>query len=58
MKHLLYGAVLGLLVVVFGVPLTVPSTVVTTVVAQPVTLAFVLGAAARPYARRSGRWTA
>ncbi len=56
MKPLLYGALLGALWLVFGLPLTVPSTVVMTVVAQPVTLAFAAGALTAPHARHR-RWT-
>lgn len=56
MKPLVYGAVLGLLWLVAGVPLA-PALVVLAAVVQPVTIAFVLGVAARPYMRRSGRWT-
>jgi hypothetical protein len=56
-KALALGAVLALLWLVFGLPLTVPSTVVMTVVTQPVTVAFVLGVLARPYLARSRRWT-
>jgi hypothetical protein len=47
MKHLLLGAVLGLLWLVADVPLT-PALAVLAAVVQPVTVAFVLGAAARP----------
>lgn len=57
MKPLVYGAVLGLLWLALGVPLA-PALAVLAAVAQPVTIAFVLGAAARPYVRRPGRWTA
>jgi hypothetical protein len=47
-KPLVLGAVLALLWLTIGLPLTVPSTVVTTVVAQPVILAFTAGVLARP----------
>lgn len=57
MKQLLFGAALGVLWLVAGVPLT-PALAVLAAFVQPVTIAFVLGAAARPYVRRSGRWTA
>lgn len=57
MKYLLCGAVLGLLWLVVGVPLA-PALAVLAAVVQPVTIAFVAGAAARPYVRRSRRWTA
>lgn len=56
MKPLVYGAVLGLLWLVADVPLT-PALVVLAAVLQPVTIAFVLGVAARSYGRRSRRWT-
>jgi hypothetical protein len=60
MKPLLFGAVLGLLWLALGVPLT-PALAVgswrTITVLQPVTIAFVLGAAARPYVLRPRRWT-
>lgn len=56
MKYLLLGAVLGLLWLVAGVPLA-PALAVLAAVVQPVTIAFVLGVAARSYVRRSGRWT-
>jgi hypothetical protein len=55
-KSILFGAVLGLLWLAVGVPLA-PALAVLAAVAQPVTIAFLLGAAARPYVRRSGRWT-
>ncbi|MFF2215052.1 hypothetical protein [Streptomyces antibioticus] len=48
MRPLLYGAVLALLWLVFGLPLAVPATVVSTVV-SPVTVAFTAGLLARPY---------
>lgn len=57
MKPIVYGAVLGLVWVVLAVPLA-PVLAVLAAVVQPVTVAFVLGAAARPYVRRPGRWTA
>lgn len=56
MKPLLYGAVLGLLWLVAGLPLA-PALAVLAAVVQPVTIAFVLGAAARSYVRRPRRWT-
>lgn len=55
MKPILSGAVLGLLVVLFGLPLAVPSTVLAAVV-QPVTAAFALGLLAGLH--RPRRWTA
>lgn len=57
MKPLVYGAVLGLLWLVVGVPLA-PALAVLAAVVQPVTIALAAGAAARPYVRRPGRWTA
>lgn len=47
MKPLVYGAVLGLLWLLLGVPLA-PALTVLSAVVQPVTLAFLLGIAARP----------
>lgn len=57
MKQLLVGGLLGLLVVVFGVPLA-PALDVLAAFVRPVTIAFVLGLAARPHLRRPRRWTA
>ncbi len=54
MKPLVYGAVLALLWLLFGLPLTVSSTVLAAVV-QPVTIAFAAGLLARPYVAR--RWS-
>lgn len=54
-KPLLFGAVLALLWVVFGWPLTAPTVLVSPVV-QPVTIAFVLGILARPHMPR-WRWS-
>lgn len=48
MKPLALGAVLGLLWVLLGAPVTVPSSVVA-LVCQPVILAFAAGIAARPH---------
>lgn len=56
MKHLLCGAALGLLWLVVGVPLA-PALAVLAAVVQPVTIAFAVGVAARPYVRRSRGWT-
>lgn len=47
MKHLLYGALVGLLWLVVGVPLA-PVLAVLAAVAQPVTIAFTAGLLARP----------
>lgn len=55
MKPLLFGALLGVLLVVFGLPL-VPLAAAVPAVVQPVTVAFVLGVAARPYLPRVRRW--
>lgn len=55
MKPLVLGAILGLLWLLVGLPLTVPSTAVAAVV-QPVTVAFLLGVLARPHLPR-GRWS-
>ncbi|MFJ4623043.1 hypothetical protein [Streptomyces sp. NPDC088812] len=56
MKPLILGALLALLWLTIGLPLTVPSTVVMAVVAQPVILAFAAGILARPYLPRR-RWS-
>lgn len=55
MKALVYGAVIGLVWVLFGSPLVTITTVLPALV-QPVTVAFVLGFAARPYVRQPRRW--
>ena len=55
MKHLLLGAVLGVLWLLLGLPHAVPSTVVMAVVAQPVTIAFAAGLLARPHLPRRTR---
>jgi hypothetical protein len=55
MKPLLFGAVLALLWLVFGLPRTVPVTAVAPLL-QPVTVAFAAGILARPYVTR-GRWS-
>lgn len=57
MRALLFGALLGLLLVVFGVPLA-PVVEGLAVLVEPVTVAFAAGLLARPYLRRSRRWTA
>jgi fumarate reductase subunit D len=57
MKPLAHGAVLALVWLLFGSPLAT-ITAVLPVLVQPVTIAFVLGLLARPYVRRSRRWTA
>ncbi|MDW8805609.1 hypothetical protein P1P68_12655 [Streptomyces scabiei] len=51
MKALLFGAVLALLWLAFGVPLAAVAATVS-VLAQPVTIAFAAGLAARPYLAR------
>jgi hypothetical protein len=55
MKPLLFGAVLALLWLLLGLP-SAPVASLWEVAAQPVTIAFVLGLAARPYVAR-GRWS-
>jgi hypothetical protein len=55
-KRLALGAVLALLWLLLGLPVTAPSTVVTAVVAQPVILGFVAGMAARSHLT-GRRWT-
>lgn len=55
MKPLAVGAVLGVLVVVFGLPLA-PAAGVLAALVQPVTVAFVLGLVARPHVVRR-RWS-
>lgn len=57
MKALALGAVLAFVWLLFGTPLATITTVLAVLV-EPVTIAFVLGLAARPYLRRSRRWTA
>lgn len=57
MKALALGAVVGLVWVLFGSPLTLPSAALIQV-ESPVTIAFALGLLARPYLARSRRWTA
>lgn len=56
MKPLVFGAILALLWLVFGLPLAPPFVGVANLV-QPVTVAFAAGLLARPYVSRSGRWT-
>ncbi|WP_432020959.1 hypothetical protein [Streptomyces sp. 1222.5] len=51
MKPLALGAVLGLLWLLFGLPLA-PLAEVQPLLVKPVTVAFVLGVAARPYLPR------
>lgn len=53
MKPLLLGAVLALLWLLAGLPVTVPSTAVAPLL-QPVTVAFLLGLYARPHLARRG----
>lgn len=55
MKPILFGAALGVLWVLLGLPVTVPSGTLT-LVCQPVILAFAAGTAARPY-MPLGRWS-
>jgi hypothetical protein len=54
-RPVLFGAVLALLWLVFGLPLAPVASVLAAAV-QPVTVAFVLGVAARPHLARR-RWT-
>jgi hypothetical protein len=56
MKPLALGAVLALVWLLFGSPLVAITTVLPVLV-EPVTIAFVVGLLARPYLRRSRRWT-
>ena len=53
MNPLVFGAVLGLVWLVFGLPFAVPLAFISAVV-QPVTVAFAAGLAARPYVSRWG----
>ena len=55
MKPILFGAVLGLLWLLFGLPLA-PALAVLAAVVQPVTIAFVLGVAVRSYVPGMRRW--
>ncbi|USQ86992.1 hypothetical protein NFX46_26715 [Streptomyces phaeoluteigriseus] len=55
MKFLALGALLSLLWLTIGLPVTAPSTVVTAVVAQPVILGFAAGILARPHLTRRTR---
>lgn len=55
MKQLALGALLGVLVVLFGLPLAVPAVVVSSML-QPVTIAFAAGILARPHVTRR-RWS-
>lgn len=55
MKPLLFGALLGLLWLLLGMPLATPFAGVANLV-QPVTVAFAAGILARPYLTR-WRWT-
>lgn len=57
MSRLAFGAILGVAWLVAGVPLA-PALDVLSVLAQPVTVAFVLGAAARPLLPGMRRWAA
>lgn len=53
MKPLVYGAVLGLLWLLLGLPLAAPAAVLSALV-QPVILAFAAGILARPHLARRG----
>jgi hypothetical protein len=57
MKPLLFGAVLALLWLLFGLPVAVSSTVLAPLL-QPVVLGFAAGLLTRPHLARSRRWTA
>lgn len=57
MKPILFGTVLALVWLLFGSPLVTITTLLP-VLAEPVTIAFAAGLAARPYLARPGRWTA
>ncbi|MGW1669031.1 hypothetical protein [Streptomyces sp. NPDC002324] len=57
MRSLALGAVLALVWLLLGSPLVTVAAVLP-VLAEPVTIAFALGLAARPYVRRPRRWTA
>lgn len=54
MKHLLLGAVLGVLWLLLGLPLA-PVTTVLPVLAEPVSVAFAAGLLARPHLARRTR---
>ena len=56
MKWLILGAPIGLLL---AIPQTLPLAIgaVTALVSQPLAVAFVLGAVARPHLPLFGRWT-
>ncbi|GGV86797.1 hypothetical protein GCM10010294_67880 [Streptomyces griseoloalbus] len=56
MKWLILGALLGLLLTT-PAALTATATVVTALASQPLLLAFVLGAVARPYLPLVRKWT-
>ncbi|MER6147976.1 hypothetical protein [Streptomyces hirsutus] len=56
MRWLLLGALLGLLLTI-PQTLALTTTVVTALASQPLLVAFVLGAAARPHLPLVGRWT-
>jgi len=56
MKPILFGAVLALVWLLFGSPLVTITTVLP-VLAEPVTLAFLVGIAARPHLTRLFRDT-
>ena len=56
MKPIIYGAVLGLLWLLFGLPLA-PVAAVLPALLQPVTIAFAAGLLARPHLRQPRMWT-
>lgn len=55
MKPILFGAVLGVLWLIFGLPFPALAAVLPVVV-QPVTVAFTAGLVARPLLPRVRRW--
>lgn len=57
MKPLLFGAVLALVWLILGLPVTAPVAVLPWLV-QPLVVAFAAGLLARPYLARTRRWSA
>ncbi|WP_181446516.1 hypothetical protein [Streptomyces sp. NTH33] len=55
MKPILFGAVLAVLWLLFGLPTALPAALVT-LVCQPVILAFAAGLVVRPHLPRVGGW--
>ncbi|MFF4839253.1 hypothetical protein ACFY2G_04220 [Streptomyces collinus] len=54
-RPILFGALLGVLLVLFGLPLA-PLSWVLPLLVQPLAVAFVLGALARPHLPKVGGW--